>query len=116
MRGAKTGGRKKGTPNRTTTEIREAIKNIVEMKLDDIITDLDFLEPHQRVKYFIDLLPYVLPKEKEQQQGNHTVIWEEQKNYINLGNGKPPQEPIEIRVISATNAPPLASSESEIIM
>jgi hypothetical protein len=114
MKRIKTGGRQKGTVNRTTAEMREAIKNIIDKKLDDIITDLDFLEPQQRIKYFIDLLPYVLPKEKEATQGNHTVIWEEQRNYINLGSGIPPEdEPIEMRVISATNAPPLASSEKE---
>lgn len=62
MSRAKTGGRKKGTPNKTTAEIRQAISDIVSMNIDTLNEDIQSLDPKDRIKFIIDLVNYVLPK------------------------------------------------------
>jgi hypothetical protein len=66
MKGAKTGGRAKGTPNRTTKELKELIHNIVEVQLDTIEEDLQDLDPKDRLNILLRLVEYVLPKQREQ--------------------------------------------------
>jgi hypothetical protein len=63
--GIKTGGRTKGTPNRTTTETKQILKNIVSAEIDNINGLLDKLEPKERLDVIIRLLPYILPKQNE---------------------------------------------------
>jgi len=60
-KGIKTGGRKPGTPNRTTKEIREIFQNIVENNLDQIQEDIEELEPMARLRVIIELSKFVLP-------------------------------------------------------
>jgi hypothetical protein len=62
----KTGGRTKGTPNRTTKELKEMIHNIVEVQLDTIEEDLQDLDPKDRLNILLKLVEYVLPKQREQ--------------------------------------------------
>jgi hypothetical protein len=62
----KTGGRTKGTPNRTTKELKEMIHNIVEVQLDTIEEDLQDLDPKDRLNILLRLVEYVLPKQREQ--------------------------------------------------
>jgi hypothetical protein len=66
MKGAKTGGRTKGTPNRTTKELKEKIHNIVEVQLENIESDLQNLEAKDRLHILLKLFEYVLPKQREQ--------------------------------------------------
>ena len=58
----KTGGRKAGTPNKTTTELREAINLIISDNIDTLNDDIQSLAPKDRIKFIIDLVNYVLPK------------------------------------------------------
>ncbi len=60
--GMKTGGRQKGTPNKTTKEIKEAINLIVSNNIDKLQDDIDKLEPKDRIKAIFDLLVYSVPK------------------------------------------------------
>jgi hypothetical protein len=60
--GKKYGGRKKGTPNKLTTEIRSALKDIIYSEIDNIEDRLLLLEPKERIELVIKLIPYVLPK------------------------------------------------------
>lgn len=62
MEGKKTGGRQKGTPNKTTTALREVITNIFRCNMQQIEEDLQSLDPHERIVLMEKLLPYVLPK------------------------------------------------------
>ena len=62
----KTGGRKKGTPNRTTKELKSVIHKVVEEHLETIESDLQALEPKDRLNVILKLVDYVLPKPKEQ--------------------------------------------------
>lgn len=59
--GIKTGGRQKGTPNKTTAEIREKYQSLIEEVLPKLKDDLDALEPKDRIKIIIELSKFVIP-------------------------------------------------------
>ena len=61
----KTGGRTKGTPNRTTAETKELLQTIVSKELDKLGAMLEQLEPNERINAISKLLPYILPKQSE---------------------------------------------------
>lgn len=58
----KTGGRNKGTPNKTTGELREHLQTIVEGFADQVEKDLKGLPPRERVNLWLRLAEFVLPK------------------------------------------------------
>ena len=60
--GAKTGGRKAGTPNKVTREIRERLKDVLYNELDNLPDLLEGLSAKERVEVVIRLAPFVLPK------------------------------------------------------
>jgi len=64
----KTGGRKAGTPNKVTTDMRERIKLFVENEFDGVVTDFNALEPKDKVQLFEKFLTYILPKQRETSQ------------------------------------------------
>lgn len=55
-------GRKPGTPNKTTEEMREWIRSILEKQ--DIIKDLAALDEEKRLKIIVELMEFVVPKPK----------------------------------------------------
>lgn len=59
--GKKFGGRKKGTPNKSTEEIRELFKALLENNINKIQKDLDKMEPQQRVKVILEIAKFVIP-------------------------------------------------------
>ena len=61
----KTGGRTKGTPNRTTAETKELLQKIVNKEIDNLSLLLEQLEPNERVNALSKLLPYIVPKQSE---------------------------------------------------
>ena len=62
--GQKFGGRTKGTPNRTTTEIRQNFQLLIENNLTTLENDIKELEPKDRIKVILDLSKFVLPNLK----------------------------------------------------
>lgn len=64
MKGKKTGGRVKGTPNRTTKTIREKLSEVTNdyYNSDKFFQDLAQLEPKDRVMLMERLTNYVAPK------------------------------------------------------
>lgn len=58
----KTGGRKPGTPNRLTSELRIILKDIVADELEKLPEILDKLDVKDRVEATIKLMAFVLPK------------------------------------------------------
>lgn len=60
-KGIKTGGRTKGTPNKTTSEIREFYQKLINSNLYLLESDLKSLEPMQRLKMVIELSKFVVP-------------------------------------------------------
>ena len=60
--GNKYGGRKKGTPNRITKELRSLLKDVMYDEIGALQDRLDALNPKERVELLIKLMPYALPK------------------------------------------------------
>jgi len=61
-KGTKTGGRKQGTPNKLTKELRTILKNILAKELETLPEHFEKLETKDRLELVIKLIPYVLPK------------------------------------------------------
>ena len=59
-------GRKKGTPNKTTKDIREIMNRIISSNFSEtkITRDLKELSPKQRLDYLLRLAEFILPKPK----------------------------------------------------
>lgn len=91
----KTGGRDKGTLNKTTAELREKFTLLIESNFNKLQTDIDLLEPKDRIKTILELTKFVIPTLKAT---DLTVESEQFVNMINLGNGISPEE---IRLIQA---------------
>ncbi|HVN57784.1 MAG TPA: DUF5681 domain-containing protein [Bacteroidales bacterium] len=54
-------GKKRGTCNRSTEQIRTAIQQMIDENFELIKADFKRLEPEKRTKFYIDLLKMVLP-------------------------------------------------------
>ena len=60
--GKKFGGRKKGTPNKMTKELRSTLKDVLFREIEEIEDRLDLLDLKDRLELLIKLMPYALPK------------------------------------------------------
>lgn len=61
--GEKTGGRKAGTPNKTSKELREMILELVKGRWEDFLVAFDAIDdPVDKCKVFEGLLPFIAPK------------------------------------------------------
>lgn len=58
------GGRAKGTPNKTTSTVKEWLTQLVDANRMQIEKDLKTMEPAERVKVFAQLLNYIVPKQQ----------------------------------------------------
>jgi len=54
-------GRPKGSKNIATAEVREKFKELVEANLSQFQSDLDSLEPAERLKIIMAMAKFVLP-------------------------------------------------------
>lgn len=57
------GGRVKGTPNKATTDLKTWVASILDDGREQFQKDLENLEPSERVRVYVGLLNYVLPKQ-----------------------------------------------------
>ena len=91
-KGTKTGGRTKGTPNKTTSEIRQHYQKLINSNLNLLENDLKSLEPLQRLKMVIELSKFVVPTLKatdlslknDKENFNEIII----KRIVVNGNGE----------------------------
>ena len=60
----KTGGRKKGTPNKVTTDVKTWLAGLIDNNRKQVEDDLSQLEPKERIMIFERLLQYVVPKQQ----------------------------------------------------
>jgi hypothetical protein len=63
--GKKFGGRKKGTPNKTTKEIRNAFQLIIDNNLNNIdkwLNEIAETNPEKAITIILNISEYVLPK------------------------------------------------------
>lgn len=89
MKGKKTGGRQAGTPNRTSTQIKEVLSSLCSrymgeatkgedgIRLTDFERDLRALNPAERVKAYSGLLSYIAPKQQAISVSEQAQIEEE---------------------------------------
>lgn len=63
----KFGGRRKGSTNKVTNEFKDFIKSILNANRNAIITDLEVVEPFQRLQFLEKLIAYVVPKQTQTQ-------------------------------------------------
>jgi len=54
-------GRRKGVPNKTTAQVREAFAYLLEQNLDALDLDIKSLDPYQRLKIILELAKFVVP-------------------------------------------------------
>lgn len=62
MKGKKTGGRGKGTPNKATQETRDFIQKLINKSRTSVERDLKKIEPVERLRIFIKLTEFIVPK------------------------------------------------------
>lgn len=55
-------GRKKGTPNKSTSSLREKLEQIQKENLDFILAQISNLTLKERLQLNRDLLPFIVPK------------------------------------------------------
>jgi len=74
-------GRKKGSPNKTTSEIRGTIKSIIDSNFSKsrVTKDLKELSPKQRLDYMLRLMEYVVPKPKSIESENDKPLAMQEK-------------------------------------
>lgn len=58
-------GRPKGSPNKTTAEIKQWVANFIENNQAKFEKDFELMEPQQRVATFEKLLAFVIPKQSQ---------------------------------------------------
>ena len=58
------GGRAKGTPNKTTSTVKEWLTLLVDANRKQIEKDLKGMDPAERVKIFAQLLNFIVPKQQ----------------------------------------------------
>lgn len=58
-------GRIKGTPNRTTQEIRQLIIDFVNNNIDDMQTVYNTLEPEKKLLMLEKMIKYIVPPAKD---------------------------------------------------
>ena len=61
-RRTKTGGRKKGTPNRLTFQTRLVLLSALQGEIEQIPKTMQSMEPKDRLEILIKLMPYLVPK------------------------------------------------------
>lgn len=53
-------GRPQGAKNRTSEQLREALKSFIDLNFDNIQNTYEGLEPKEKLKFFNDVLKFVL--------------------------------------------------------
>lgn len=60
----KTGGRTKGTPNKVNGLLKEKLSNYIEENFETILEDVQSSRRSDRIKFYLKIMEYVLPKAK----------------------------------------------------
>lgn len=86
--GHKTGGRTAGTPNKITSDLKSRIAALIDQQFDAISSDLELLEPKDRVTAYLKFLEYILPKQREQKIDLSTLTDEQIDDLLNKALAK----------------------------
>lgn len=86
------GGRPKGAKNKSTEQIRKSFSKLLSNNLEQLETDLQSLEPKERIKYLLDIAKFVVPTLKSteiEQVGENSI----NNPFVNL-------TPLEVDIIN----------------
>lgn len=76
----KSGGRQKGTPNKTTEGFRQIAKDFIEQHKDELHDAWNDIEsPENKIKIYLGFMSYVVPKpvaiaEKENEEEESSIL------------------------------------------
>lgn len=70
----KTGGRTKGTINKKTAAIRASLELVMNALEDNILDDLEKVNPSRRLQLYTDLMNYIKPKLSSTKNENDTKL------------------------------------------
>lgn len=90
-KGKKTGGRKKGTQNKVTALTKEIIADLTSKLQPMIMEDIEALDPKDRVKAYIKLAEFVVPKPQRLDislEGDNTITIEDKLLKLSRENDK----------------------------
>ena len=62
-------GRPPGTPNKTTAQMKEYLQTVSEYLERDLMSDIDVLNPIERVKLWLTIQEFLIPKLSRQTIG-----------------------------------------------
>lgn len=62
-------GRPKGAGNKVNTKVKALITNLVENSFESVKLEFDQLEGRDKVRLWVDMLPYLVPKMQSVQAG-----------------------------------------------
>jgi hypothetical protein len=83
-KGNKTGGRKEGTPNKATIEMRSILKTALSEQIKELPKLIEGLSPKEKADIIIKLLPYIVPKlnpiEESMQVENEMICTRDEVN------------------------------------
>lgn len=57
-------GRLKGVPNKSTSELKEIFKTLLETNLEQLQKDFEQLKPNERIKFTLQVAEFLIPKMK----------------------------------------------------
>jgi hypothetical protein len=81
-------GRPKGVPNKTTSEMRAVFSDLLNANLETIQSDLDKLEPKDRLTILLKMSEYVIPRLQSTQM--ESVVEIKSKSFILWGDQRIP--------------------------
>ena len=64
---------RKGVPNKATSELRNRVRMIIDDNVERLQSDLDNVEPKERLNFLIQLLNFALPKLKAMEITDETT-------------------------------------------
>lgn len=87
-------GKPKGTPNKVTSDLREKMQLVIQSNFDTIQSDLDSLEPKDRIKTLLEIAKFVIPtlKAVDTSIDIESTVKNERPRIIFLGKGIKPNE------------------------
>ena len=80
--GNKLGGRTRGSSNKSTEVIKRSVSMILENNIDTVQSDLDQMQPRDRVNALLQFMKFVIPTQKAIELDNRESEEEKNEAYI----------------------------------
>ena len=77
-------GRPKGASNKSTETIRRSISMLLENNIDTVQSDLDEMQPRDRVNALLQFMKFVIPTQKAIELDNRESQEEKNEAYIQM--------------------------------